>query len=139
MATPPLVTVALLRKLRKMCPVLCSNEVTSLWPDLCACDHSTSKSKPVMDMDAICNAFCEQSMVLNGCLCEPAPSPPRHHHSKNPMIRGPSGIEGSGDGGGGQVETTTEPDWEQLCASLCRVGEGGALCNCDKPVMMSQL
>lgn len=134
-ATPPLATVALLRKLHKMCPVLCA-EVTSFWPDLCPCDLSTSaKSKSLMDMDAICNAFCTQSMVLKGCLCEAAaPSSSHYRHSKHPMIRGPNGgSEGSGDGGGGQVETTTEPDWVQLCASLCQVGEGGVLCNCDKP------
>lgn len=29
--------------------------------------------------------------------------------------------------------TTGEPDWEQLCIQLCQVGEGGALCNCDRP------
>ena len=26
---------------------------------------------------------------------------------------------------------TTTPDWNQLCASLCKTGDGGSLCNCD--------
>lgn len=25
----------------------------------------------------------------------------------------------------------TTPDWNQLCASLCKTGDGGSLCNCD--------
>lgn len=28
------------------------------------------------------------------------------------------------------AESTT-PDWKELCASLCKTGDGGALCNCD--------
>lgn len=36
------------------------------------------------------------------------------------------------------VPTTTTtvkptPDWNELCQELCRVGEGGKLCNCDLP------
>lgn len=27
--------------------------------------------------------------------------------------------------------TETTPDWNQLCASLCKTGDGGSLCNCD--------
>lgn len=27
--------------------------------------------------------------------------------------------------------TTTTPDWNQLCAALCKTGDGGSLCNCD--------
>lgn len=30
-------------------------------------------------------------------------------------------------------KTTTTPDWKELCQNLCRIGEGGALCNCDLP------
>lgn len=30
-------------------------------------------------------------------------------------------------------KTTTTPDWNELCQNLCRIGEGGALCNCDLP------
>lgn len=25
----------------------------------------------------------------------------------------------------------TTPNWKELCQSLCRIGEGGSLCNCD--------
>lgn len=33
----------------------------------------------------------------------------------------------------GAIENTTPitPDWNQLCASLCKTGDGGSLCNCD--------
>lgn len=27
--------------------------------------------------------------------------------------------------------TPTTPDWNRLCANLCRQGTGGILCNCD--------
>lgn len=29
------------------------------------------------------------------------------------------------------TETSSTPDWSRLCASLCRQGTGGILCNCD--------
>lgn len=29
--------------------------------------------------------------------------------------------------------TTTTPDWNELCQTLCKIGEGGALCTCDLP------
>lgn len=28
---------------------------------------------------------------------------------------------------------TTTPDWNRVCAQLCRSGSGGILCNCDLP------
>ena len=34
------------------------------------------------------------------------------------------------------VQSTTDfttPDWNRLCAQLCRNGTGGLLCNCDLP------
>lgn len=28
-------------------------------------------------------------------------------------------------------DESTTPDWKELCAALCKTGDGGALCNCD--------
>lgn len=28
-------------------------------------------------------------------------------------------------------DESTTPDWKELCASLCKTGDGGSLCNCD--------
>ena len=32
----------------------------------------------------------------------------------------------------------TEPDWEEICRDLCRKHEGGALCNCEMPVVFDR-
>lgn len=28
---------------------------------------------------------------------------------------------------------TTTPNWKEVCKDLCKIGEGGVLCNCDLP------
>lgn len=143
MATPPIVALQVLKKLRKVCPVLCDNQVTSSYPELCNCDE-LPVTKVAMDVDAVCNAFCEVSVSLNGCSCV-AINEVVNDRKLRSLIRsqiiipvGAIHYDGSGDGTGVLVDsttttTTTEPDWDSLCASLCKVGEGGALCNCDKP------
>lgn len=33
-------------------------------------------------------------------------------------------------------QTSTTPNWSEVCKDLCKKGEGGVLCNCDRPPLM---
>ncbi|XP_018801728.1 PREDICTED: uncharacterized protein LOC108976821 [Bactrocera latifrons] len=60
----------------------------------------------------VCGSFCEHGgTTLIGC-------------SSCQMEVDKSKIYRSSD------ESTT-PDWKELCATLCKTGDGGSLCNCD--------
>lgn len=111
------------QQLHRLCPVLCENQVGS---DTCACEFQTvdeTASPDLFDVDQVCNGFCAASVNLLGCRCGRA--------TVLRTVRETSSE--SGNGNMPEIETTTEPDWASLCATLCQVGEGGALCNCDRP------
>lgn len=97
-----------------------------------AASHWVVGAKPIinsdpMNVDDVCSAFCAESVPLGGCSCD-AVSLERVLRRIRPAIRAEN-YGGATEG----VETTTEPDWSNVCLSLCQIGEGGALCNCDKP------
>lgn len=73
-----------------------------------------------MDLDSICDGFCAESVPVAGCNCRLAM--PRLQLDQLPK-------ENTTE----IAETTTEPDWASVCVQLCAMGDGGALCNCDKP------
>ncbi|XP_011179709.2 uncharacterized protein LOC105210442 [Zeugodacus cucurbitae] len=63
--------------------------------------------------NAVCGSFCEHSnATLIGC------SSCQLKGNKMQIAKRAA------------AESTT-PDWKELCASLCKTGDGGALCNCD--------
>jgi hypothetical protein len=74
-------------------------------------------TKPV-NLTAICESFCQlEGYTLYGCpLCRVKPAV----HAERLSAVGPSTRNDSED-----------VDWDELCAYLCSIGEGGAACNCD--------
>lgn len=82
-----------------------------------------------INVNDVCGAFCAQSVPLGGCNCGPV-SLERVLPKIRPVIRADSAATTATTEA---VETTTEPDWGNVCLALCQIGEGGALCNCDKP------
>lgn len=130
-ATPPSGTDALTQQQHhNLCPVLCENQLGSY---SCACEFlPVAADTKFFDVNQVCNGFCAESVALNGCSCGRVALPPVPVHRSAKFL-----VDGECNGNctppSVSVETTTEPDWDSLCVTLCKLGEGGALCNCDKP------
>jgi hypothetical protein len=100
---------------RAVCPLLCRNH---LGDPLCSCHVSSAEVTKPVNWTAICDSFChEEGYTLYGCsLCRVKPS----------------GYEGWLSAARySTAEESPSLQWDQLCAYLCSIGEGGAACNCD--------
>lgn len=140
-ATQPRDTLRLTEpQLHRLCPVLCQNQVGS---SSCACeflqiDPVVTKQESAIDLDQVCNGFCAESVNLSGCSCNgnvalqmQSRITPRLLALREITVEEPGHV-GNVTVPDVEVETTTEPDWASLCETLCQMGDGGALCNCDK-------
>lgn len=135
-ATPPkALRILTQQQLHQVCPVLCQNQLGS---ELCACEFLPAAENQLWDVDQVCTGFCDAAVNLASCGC-------RDRLAKIPFTGESVETTGPPDTTDNNIvdittttsttrpTTTTEPDWDSLCVSLCKMGEGGALCNCDKP------
>lgn len=95
-----------------VCPVLCDN---GLGYPLCRCRQLLPR--PPTNWTAVCDAFCAlQGVTVYGCgECK----------NQDIILRTQT-----------KTVTTfeaaeTEEDWDALCHSLCKQGDGGLACSCD--------
>jgi hypothetical protein len=90
----------------------------------CHCDANAATA--TTSQDEICRAFCQHNNVtLHGC------SECHQPQSETVKMRFYDLTTPAGDPV--TANETTAPDWDKLCVDLCKVGEGGNLCNCDLP------
>ncbi|KAM7355197.1 uncharacterized protein ACRADG_001355 [Cochliomyia hominivorax] len=107
-----------------ICPELCGLQ---LGDDVCTCkDYITNNVDAYMKAEQktnVCAIICDYtSVTLTGCTpCN------RVKTNEYTLWNKPNERE--------QVvpyeAMGATPDWNQLCASLCKTGDGGSLCNCD--------
>jgi hypothetical protein len=91
----------------------------------CNCD--TTKLSTNLSPTSVCQAFCQHNNItLKGCRnCVNLKLSNALLLSKMLYFEEP------------ETQATTldpeEPDWDKVCIDLCKIGEGGTLCNCDLP------
>lgn len=107
---------------------------------MCQCKTKPSQSS-ARNLVRLCDGFCNRfNIKLNGCSPCPvelaAPTTLKSHVTDN-------GPTESSDGNDHQpddtertppiptIENSSVPNWNEVCSSLCKNGEGGVLCNCD--------
>ncbi|SPP84963.1 uncharacterized protein LOC117587096 [Drosophila guanche] len=90
--------------------------------------------------DRLCTSYCQQRhRSLSGCSpCQVQEVKEEASAVQGNATHGPRteeyqeaavvavAVAAASDG-----ETTATPDWNELCKSLCKTGDGGSLCNCD--------
>ncbi|CAG9133625.1 hypothetical protein JYU34_001312 [Plutella xylostella] len=96
-----------------VCPTLCANR---LGEPLCNCHAQEHEEPEHTDWAGVCRAFCvADRYILGGCpTCEM--TTPETLMSKSTHSR----------------ILTTNDGWFAWCDVQCRLGQGGAACNCDK-------
>lgn len=86
-------------------------------------------------MATACAAFCDrENVALTDCgSCKHTVNteavkdvPPINY-----MVDEATNDAAANDGAKSAGESETTPDWNELCVSLCKTGDGGSLCNCD--------
>ncbi|XP_073843151.1 uncharacterized protein [Musca autumnalis] len=125
-----------------ICPQLCGLQ---LGDSVCTCtkwtsEHVNSLIKLQGDIN-VCSIFCDvQHVTLAGC----SPCSKKTPASDNSMGTTVVSMTKAGQdvdkimplSDVSDVATTTSstgttPNWNELCAALCKTGDGGSLCNCD--------
>ncbi|XP_023301141.2 uncharacterized protein LOC111683313 [Lucilia cuprina] len=119
-----------------ICPELCGLQ---LGDDVCTCKNYNTNG----DFDAymkaeeqtnVCAIICDyNSVTLTGCTpCN------RDKNNEYMILENVNNFNQKQQRrqqvvpyGAIDTSTPTTPDWNQLCASLCKTGDGGSLCNCD--------
>ncbi|XP_075160776.1 uncharacterized protein LOC142233662 [Haematobia irritans] len=115
-------------KLQFICPELCGLQ---LGDDVCTCKNwlngeHTTKLATMRKENNICSIFCDiQHVTLTGC--SPCAKSDATHQTPTTLANMEK-LRGSSITG---FDEETTPDWNELCASLCKTGDGGSLCNCD--------
>ncbi|XP_037908962.1 uncharacterized protein LOC119650352 [Hermetia illucens] len=122
-----------------ICNILCSID---LGQTSCTCMVRSRIPAERLERDTVCKTFCERGKVaLPGC------SPCTHQSvindssggtpSENSKVQTASQTQPQS---GKTMESlalnstpSTTPDWNEYCLTLCKIGEGGSLCNCDLP------
>lgn len=99
----------------------------------CVCSHKTSQLV-ARNLTQLCLKFCNRfNIQLNGC----SPCKNVTGHGSNESLGNdhqPDGLETEQPS---PIPPTTDaadasaPNWNEVCSSLCKNGEGGVLCNCD--------
>ncbi|XP_055382162.1 uncharacterized protein LOC129612536 [Condylostylus longicornis] len=125
-----------------ICQDLCKYQ---LGDEICSCGKRVfqiSESNELNDFESggdsnlwgrnqICHTFCQYNdITITGCsIC-----------SKDNIITESTGstiiittTTSSSSVDGKQKTIPTTPNWEKVCKDLCKSGDGGSLCNCDKP------
>ena len=75
----------------------------------------------------VCNLFCfYNNITLNGCTeCISFDKSIAQHQVKEILSES-----------GASLTTSTTPNWDEVCITLCKQGDGGVLCNCDLPPLL---
>ncbi|XP_061398922.1 uncharacterized protein LOC133334624 [Musca vetustissima] len=104
-----------------ICPQLCGLQ---LGDGVCTCKNSTSEHqnfhqiKTKVEMN-VCSIFCDvRHVTLAGSIN--LTSDQREVVNIAPIADVTT-----------TTTTVTTPNWNELCAALCKTGDGGSLCNCD--------
>jgi len=121
-------------KSEEICQDLCQHQ---LGDDICACgkrihlidnDNNFSEIDSndilILEHNQICQSFCKYNdITITGCSkC----SKDNDDDIDEKEISSITEII--------QTKLTpTTPNWEKICKELCKSGDGGSLCNCDKP------
>ncbi|KAM8709822.1 hypothetical protein ACLKA7_016600 [Drosophila subpalustris] len=118
--------------------------------DLAKCEQLTGKQNGTQCKgvdtvksygDRLCSSFCHQRRrTLHGCS-------PCQLLSISEEVSTEQRVTTHGSGAGanviptfqlamGKIEASAEadedtPDWNEMCKTLCKTGDGGSLCNCD--------
>ncbi|XP_011290780.1 uncharacterized protein LOC101888001 [Musca domestica] len=120
-----------------MCPRLCGLQ---LGDGVCTCQNWTLDNlKPMKNVadSNVCSLFCDvHNVTLAGCSpCNASNQMSVDTTNAVPMSKGEqlaNKIAVLSDVRDViTTTTTTTPNWNELCASLCKTGDGGSLCNCD--------
>ncbi|XP_017862333.1 PREDICTED: uncharacterized protein LOC108613404 [Drosophila arizonae] len=102
-------------------------------------------SQPVEDVDAygarLCRSFCHQRQrALNGCSpCQLLDVLDGARTEQSVTTHGSGAGAGAAASGVRRAamlpkaitEDDGTPDWDEVCKTLCKTGDGGSLCNCD--------
>lgn len=112
-----------------ICDTLCK---LNMGGSTCQCtDKQIQQRTNTKQSDEVCNSFCvENKITISGCsTCSAKTS------SSKTAVLGAVAVKPAADEEVAQSSTTdgTTPNWDEVCVSLCKIGEGGALCNCDLP------
>lgn len=85
------------------------------------------ESETIRFENDVCNTFCEHNNItLNGCSKCTTEEDIAKERQKQEVYAAPNVTPTS----------STTPDWDKLCISLCKKGDGGVLCNCDLPPLL---
>ncbi|XP_037933175.1 uncharacterized protein LOC119667903 [Teleopsis dalmanni] len=111
-----------------ICQDLCKLQ---LGDDVCDCKRNTA-IKPISEkeLNGVCDTFCTYNKAtLTGCsLCQQVTLSDIQQRigDEKPLLK----VQRDTEEAEAAADDTT-PDWNELCVSLCKTGDGGSLCNCD--------
>lgn len=93
---------------------------------MCDCSAYDQSQRVKLEND-VCNAFCEHNNItLNGCSeCITDVEAVKEKQGRE-VYAAPNVTP----------TTSTTPNWDELCITLCKKGDGGVLCNCDLPPLL---
>ncbi|XP_013103578.2 uncharacterized protein LOC106084442 [Stomoxys calcitrans] len=118
------------KNLQFMCPQLCG---LHFGDDVCTCKNWLNGNYDAKmeithdDETNVCAIFCDfKHVTLTGC----SPCDKSETTDQTPQITLDK-VEAMGKSIIMGFDEETTPDWNELCASLCKTGDGGSLCNCD--------
>lgn len=94
----------------------------------CACQLIETVTKTEIkqqNFNTVCELFCDFNITIDGCSkCGV------HQFAGIDKVISNSKVDQESSS---TESSETEPDWDAICLHLCKIGEGGVLCNCDLP------